>query len=245
MCDKTEKLYKSYKRIGFLLNGYSGSVIFPKKAVKNNRWIWRTEFLGTFDRADMTLVDMGWHLVYYNISDKYGSPEAVELMNGFHEYVIEEFKLSKKTVLFGFSRGGLYAVNYAVKYPEKIDSIYLDAPVIDIRSWPGGYGKGIGAPMQWQECLECYSFDENDAKAYSEKQLNRADVLAENKIPILVITGDADLTVPYKENSKPFIDRYKQMHDDIQVIIKPDCGHHPHSLDDVSPIIKFISRDNI
>ena len=28
----------------------------------------------------------------------------------------------------------------------------------------------------------------------------------------------------------------------LQVIMKPDCGHHPHSLEDVAPIIEFIEK---
>ncbi|MCK5811637.1 MAG: alpha/beta hydrolase [Clostridiales bacterium] len=230
-----EKTYKGYKRINFILNGYTGSVIVPKKAERKRRWIWRAEFLGDFDKADMELVKQGWHLVYYRISDMYGSPKAVKLMDVFNRYIIKEFNLFEKTVLFGFSRGGLYAVNYAIAYPNRVASLYLDAPVIDLQSWPG-----VGHNLR-EECLRCYGFDEKDAKIYSLSQLSRAKILAEQKIPILVIIGDSDLTVPYKENAKLFIKEYKKTHDDIKVIIKKGCGHHPHSLDDISPIIEFIS----
>lgn len=242
MHNRKETLYKDYQCIEFLLNGYVGSVVLPKKAADKNRWIWRAEFLGAFDKADMELVKQGWHLAYYQISDMYGCPKSIELMSRFHDYIVKEFDLYHKTVLFGFSRGGLYSINFAVKYPEKVESLYLDAPVIDIQSWPKGKGDGAGSKELWEECLKCYYFDEKDAADYSKTQLSRADKLALNKIPVLVVAGDSDLTVPYEENAKLFIQKYKETYHDITIIIKKGCGHHPHSLDDVSPIIEFVTR---
>jgi len=229
-----EKSYKGYESISFDLNGYEGFIVIPSEIELKKRWIWRTEFLGDFDKADMTLVKQGWHLVYYKISDMYGCPMAVDLMADFHRYIVNEFGLSKKTVLFGFSRGGLYAINYAVKYPSKIAAIYLDAPVIDIQSWPKK-----GHTLR-NECLKWYGFTESDALKYSLTQLDRANKLAEYKIPIIIVVGDKDQTVPYEENGKLFIEEYKKTHDDIVVIIKEGCNHHPHSLEDITPLINFI-----
>ena len=84
------------------------------------------------------MLQEGYFLLYYKVSDMYGCPQAVEYMRHFHTYVTKEFDLYPKPVLFGFSRGGLYAVNYAAAYPQEVDALYLDAPVLDIRSWPGG-----------------------------------------------------------------------------------------------------------
>ena len=241
MNNRKVSVYKDYQRIDFTLNDYVGSVILPETAVEKNRWIWRAEFLGDFDKADIELVMQGWHLAYYKISDMYGCPKAVELMSAFHEYIVKEFSLYHKTVLFGFSRGGLYAVNYAVKYPEKVESIYLDAPVIDMQSWP----KKRSSDKNWADCLKCYGFDETEALNYSKIQLSRAEKLAANKIPILVVAGDADLTVPYDENGKRFVEKYLETYNDAHVILKKGCGHHPHSLDDVSPIIEFVTKNRI
>lgn len=52
-------------------------------------------------------------------------------MRKFQAYLEEKFALSARAVLFEFSRGGLYAVNYAAAYPEKNAKLYLDAPVLD------------------------------------------------------------------------------------------------------------------
>ncbi|MBN2853048.1 MAG: alpha/beta hydrolase [Clostridia bacterium] len=240
MNSRSESKYKGYQMIEFKLNGYQGYVILPEKPVKGYKWIWRTEFLGDFDQADMELVRLGWHLVYYKISNQYGSPDAVNLMAGFQEYIEKEFKLYHKTVLFGFSRGGLYAVNYAVAYPEKVASIYLDAPVIDMQSWP----KVRSSKETWEECLRCYGFNEKTALTYSHNQLGRATILAKEKIPVLLVTGDCDGTVPYEENGAPFVARYRELSADIKVYIKKGCDHHPHSLSDVTPIVDFVTNSD-
>ena len=91
------------------------------------------------------------------MSDMYGCDKAVELMKQFHDYVVEKYGLNPKPSIFGFSRGGLYSVNYAVKYPNDLSSVYLDAPVLDIRSWPGGHE---GAKHEWEECKAIYGLDD-------------------------------------------------------------------------------------
>ncbi len=239
MNNREETSYNGYRRIDFTLDNYVGSVIVPIKKAINNPWIWRAEFLGDFEKADMELVKRGWHLAYYKISDMYGCPEAIELMKRFHDYIVKEFKLHNEASIFGFSRGGLYAVNYAVKYPNKVSSLYLDAPVIDLQSWP----KSKSSIKNWKDCLACYGFNEVEAKDYSLTQLDRARILAENKIPVLVVVGDSDPTVPYEENAKPFIKEYLKTHNDIQVIIKKGCTHHPHSLEDITLIVEFITKN--
>ena len=68
-----------------------------------------------FDYADRALLEKGWHIAYMMISDMYGCPESISLMEMFYQYITEEEGLNKKADLFGFSRGGLYSVNYTVK----------------------------------------------------------------------------------------------------------------------------------
>jgi len=234
--------YKGYKRQDFYVNGHEGLLIAPKNPADGNKWIWRTEFLGAFDQADMAMVEKGWHLAYYRISDMYGSPKAIELMRDFQQYLEEEFKLHEKAVLFGFSRGGLYAFNYSAQYPEKIAKLYLDAPVMDIGSWPGGLFGADRHHKEWSGCLEEYEIDEEDAKAYVILSHDKINKLVKANLPILVVAGDADTVVPYEENAKILVERYKELGGSFELIIKPGVGHHPHSLDDVKPIFEFLLK---
>ena len=120
--------------IKYTFNGYEVTVIRPDHP--NGKWVWKTEFLYAFDSAERELLARGYTRVYYAISNKYGSYHAVRLMHDFYKHVIREFDLDRQCVLFGFSHGGLYAFNFALFYPECVSKIYLDAPVLDMRTWP-------------------------------------------------------------------------------------------------------------
>ena len=54
--------------------------------------------------------------------------------------------------------------------------------------------------------------------------------------------GDADDVVPWDENTGLIADRYRKLGGSIELIAKPGVGHHPHGLDDPTPIIEFIAK---
>lgn len=73
----------------------------------------------------------------------YGSPVAIKLMDEFFAFITNKFNLSQKVIMFGFSRGGLYALNFAASFPKRASILYLDAPVVDVYSWSLGRGYGV------------------------------------------------------------------------------------------------------
>lgn len=99
-------MYQEYEQCHFLVDGYEGTVIYPKNPRGDRAYIWRTEFLGAFDYVDRELLKRGWHLVYYKVSDQFGAPSVLPSMRTFQRYIEEQFQLKEKAVLFGFSRGG-------------------------------------------------------------------------------------------------------------------------------------------
>ena len=60
-------------------------------------------------------------------------------------------------------------------------------------------------------------------------------------MPLLHVVGDADVVVPVKDNTAILEERYKALGGEIQVIHKPGVGHHPHSLKDPAPLVKFVT----
>ena len=58
------------------------------------------------------------------------------------------------------------------------------------------------------------------------------DILLEHDIPILLVCGDSDITVPYEENGMILKDYYEKNDGVIITFLKKDCGHHPHGLED-------------
>jgi pimeloyl-ACP methyl ester carboxylesterase len=140
------------------------------------------------------------------------------------------------------SRGGLFAFNWAALRPANVAGLYVDAPVCDFKSWPGGKGKGPGSPGDWQNLLKVYGFTEEQALAYDKNPVDNLAPLAKAGIPILAVIGDADEAVPVSENIDIVEKRYQELGGKIKVIRKPGCKHHPHSLVDPKPIVDFAVR---
>lgn len=224
----------------YIFNNREATVIVPDKCRSGNPWVWRAEFLGAFDYADQALLENGWYIVYYNVSDMYGCPEAISLMKEFYNDVVMKFNLSKKADMFGFSRGGLYAVNYAAQYPSDINLLYLDAPVLDIRSWPAGMWNGEGGKGEWQDCMRWYGLAEECAEDFSRNPIDKVDVLVDSGIPVILVAGDSDTVVPFSENGEVFAKKYSDRGGEIKVILKKGCGHHPHSLYPPDVITEFV-----
>ena len=227
------------KKLCFSVGGRESFIVCPEKPREGNPWVWRTEFFGAFDYADRALLKRGWHLAYHCVSNQYGCPESIAKMTDFYHTALSKYGLNPRPVLFGFSRGGLYAVNFALAHPAFCAALYLDAPVLDIRSWPGGKGAGLGEPSCWEECKACYHLTEETASAFSDNPLDHAEAIAKTHIPILLVCGAVDRYVPYRENGEPFYRRVKAAGGVIEQIVKPDCDHHPHSLSDPEPIVAF------
>jgi len=118
--------------------------------------------------------------------------------------------------------------------------IYADNPVCDFKSWPAGWGEGPGSPSDWRKCLDIYLFNEEEARAYPDNPVDRAAVIAKAGIPVFQVLGDADEVVPVEENGYVLRERFKAAGGKYREIIKPGALHHPHGLEDPTPVVDFI-----
>ena len=222
------------KTVEFQFEGRRAAVVIPDNA--NGEWIWKTEFFHAFDQAERALCEDGYTRVYHSVSDRYGSYEAIRMMHRFYRYVVREFGLRPKAHLFGFSRGGLYAFNFALFYPEYVASVYLDAPVLDMKSWPPK-----GSAEQAQLFAE-YTLNEQTLPLFRENPIDNLDEFFALKLPLMVVAGAVDELVPLDENAGILLDYCRTHGIDAESIVKPECGHHPHSLEDPTPIVSFVKR---
>lgn len=236
-------LWNGYSKVDFVVDGKKSFLIVPKQPAPGNPWIWRTEFFGHEPQGDLGLLAKGFHVAYTDMTNQYGCPAAVEHMVKFHDHVVKEYHLNTKVTLEGFSRGGLFAYNFAAAHPDQVACMYVDAPVCDFKSWPAGFGKGKGSKGDWERCKAVYGFKSDDeAKAYKLNPIDNLAPLAEHKIAILAVCGDADTTVPLAENSAIVKERYEKLGGHIEMIVKPGVEHHPHSLKDPQPIVDFVMK---
>ena len=135
-----ENIFEDYKTTEFSFHGHGAKIVFPKKSNEQRFWIWRARFWGHEPQTDKTLLEKGFHVVYVDVAGLYGNDDAVQLWDQFYNYLRRKYKLNKKAVLEGMSRGGLIIYNWASRNTGKVACIYADAPVCDIKSWPGGLG---------------------------------------------------------------------------------------------------------
>ena len=158
--------WNGFDRYDFPIDGRKCWVVAPKQAAPGRPWVWRARFFGHEPQADLVLLGKGFHLAYCDVGSMFGNPTAVKHWDAFYKFLVEEHEFSPKPILEGMSRGGLIIYNWAKANPNKVACIYGDAPVCDIKSWPGGKGSGKGGGATWEACIKAYGFsDEAEALA--------------------------------------------------------------------------------
>ena len=224
-------------RYDFTFKDRQATVVVPKKAAKGNPWIWRPAFFDAFPSVDKALLEKGFHIVYYDVTHLYGSPRAVSLGTEFYKDITDRYGLSPKVTLEGFSRGGLFAFNWAAQNTDKVACIYVDAPVCNVFSWPGRKNATL-----WNDLLKEWNLTDAEMEHFKGNPIDNLAPIAAAGIPIINVCGDSDQTVPYKENMDVVRSRYLAAGGPVEVILKKGCDHHPHSLDNPEPVVDFILR---
>jgi len=241
----TRSEWKGYPRYDFELAGRVVTVVTPVKKAEGTPWLWRGEFFGAFSTADEALLKRGWHVVYMACPNTFGNADTMDRWLKLYEELAGNHGFSRRPVLLGMSRGGLYVYSWAAAHPDKVGLIYGDAPVCDVKSWPGGKGKGKGSPHDWELFKKLHGLSEEQALAWRRNPIDILQPIARAHIPILHVAGDADDVVPYDENTLVLKKRYEDLGGHVELIVKPGVGHHPHSLADPEPIVQYILKNRL
>ena len=238
---KVMSSFYGYSCADFTYKNRNCKIVSPKTFADGQPWVWRARFWGHEPQTDIALLERGFHIAYMDVAEMYGNEESIKLWNSFYDYM-QVVGMSKKVVLEGMSRGGIYAYNWALQNPNKVAAVYADAPVLDMKSWPGGLGKGPGSKDDWIVFKNDFNLTEEQAKIFKNSPLDNAELIATGGYPMLHVVGDADEVVPVDENTNPFEVRIKSAGGDITVIHKKGIGHHPHSLANPTLIVDFILK---
>ncbi|VGO18603.1 alpha/beta hydrolase family protein [Pontiella sulfatireligans] len=199
--------WKTFEKISFQVDGRAGHVVLPETPAEGNPWVWRARFPNWHTEVDLLLLEKGYSIGYIDVTKLFGSPTAVAHWDAFYAFMVSK-GMSEKAVLEGVSRGGLICFNWAKKNPEKVACMYLEAPVCDIKSWPGGKGTGKGAANEWGQAQQIYGFDEAGLMEWNDNPIDNLGALAAAKIPIYAAINLKDIIVPPEENSLELMRRY-------------------------------------
>lgn len=221
------------------------TVVRPAKVAKGKPWLWRGEFFGAFSTVDEALLKLGWHVVYMACPNTFGSPDTMQRWSQLYDELTRKHGFARRPVLLGMSRGGIYVYNWAAAHPDQVGLIYGDAPVCDVKSWPGGKGKGKGSPKDWTLFQQVYGLSEQQALAWKGNPIDVLAPIAKARIPVLHVVGDVDEAVPHDENSLVLKERYEALGGHVEMIVKAGVGHHPHSLADPAPIVEYILKHRL
>jgi lysophospholipase L1-like esterase len=227
----------------FVRNGRACKVVMPKRVASGHPWVWRARFWGHEPQTDIALLERGFHLVYCDAVELFGNAEAVKIWNDYYSF-LRKCGLSKKAVLEGMSRGAVYIYNWAAENPDKVACIYVDNPVLDLKSWPGSQRRNQGAARnEWEIFKKDYGYNSDEAAlSFAGSPIDKIDKIVKGGYPMLHVCGDADEAVPMEENTLPFEKRVIELKGNIIVMHKPGFKHHPHSFPNPAPIVNFILK---
>lgn len=243
--------WHGFKRFHFQTAGRKCYVVTPTKSAQGKPWVWRARFPNFHFEMDVELLKRGFHVAYIDVGGLFGSPQAIEYGNQFYEYLTKQHGFQNKVALEGVSRGGLFVYNWAIENPDKVSCIYADTPVCDFKSWPGGKKKSIGSKSSWQTCLKAYGLTEAEALQYKDNPLDRIQVIAKARIPVLHIVSENDRVVPPAENTYLMFNRLSEQDrkNNFKVIsvktgtAKSNGHHFQHP--DPKRVVAFIVKNTI
>ncbi len=232
--------FHGYRMEEFTFLGRRAVLVYPKDEVRTTKWMLKTEYFDAFPATEIALLEKGYHLAYLQNRNRWGLDEDHHDKAAFVKYISETYGLAKTCVPVGMSCGGMMAVDLAALHPDTVSVLYIDAPVINLLSCAGSFGCANISPEMQQEMLDALGLDIPGLLAYRKHPLDRLEELVKHKIPVVMVYGDADRTVPYVENGAFLEKAYREAGVPLLVIGKPGCDHHPHGLEDPTPVIDFL-----
>jgi lysophospholipase L1-like esterase len=221
--------FYGYPCAEFTIDGRDCKVVKPKWSAIGHPWVWRARFWGHEPQTDIALLERGFHIAYCDVAELLGNDEAIDYWNDFYK-MINNAGLSKKAVLEGMSRGGIYIYNWAAVNPEKVACVYADNVLLDLRFWPD-------TAILKQDYHLTYARQIGALKA---SPIDKVSQIVKGNYPMLHLSADADEAVDPSKNTLLFEQEVKALNGSITVIHKPGFKHHPHSLPNPAPIVEFI-----
>lgn len=225
----------------FLFEGHKARVILPHIKSEKPCLFIKTEYADAFPATEIMLLERGFYGAFIENDNRWGTNPDLERKARFVQALTAEYGLAPKCVPVGMSCGGLIAVKFAARFPELVSCLYLDAPVMNYMSCPCGFGVGNSLADNNREILDALGMSSiSELICYREMPMDMLPQLVQSRIPAVLIAGDSDTVVPYTENGILLERAYRLNQIPLFHAIKPGCDHHPHGLEDPTPVVEFI-----
>lgn len=211
----------------FEVAGRPAFMILPELEKRREPVPW-VLYAPTFDKSLPNERDEGWMIGRFleagiaiagiDVGESFGSPAGRAAYNSLHAHLaVTNPKFASKACLLARSRGGLMLYNWAAENPEKVNCIAGIYPVCDLRSYPGLAKACDAYGLTASELAEALT---------SHNPVDRLAPLANAKIPIFHIHGDADKVVPLEVNSGAVAHRYQELGGTMELVVPRGQGHN-------------------
>ncbi|MBR5542666.1 MAG: prolyl oligopeptidase family serine peptidase, partial [Oscillospiraceae bacterium] len=186
----------------------------------------------------------GYYLIFISHESRWAPDVETHIMADFVRHCARELSADPRVIIEGMSCGGLQGARFAQEYPELTAVLYLDNPVLNILSMYGlGACETDALAAYRTEISNTFNLDNSTILNFRNSPIDKMEKLIKNDIPVLLIYGNADPVVIYRENGRVLEDYYKANNGNLKVICRSMCKHHPHGLDDPTPIIEFVEKN--
>ena len=111
---------------------------------------------------------------------------------------------------------------WAEENPGDVRCIAGIYPLLSLASWPPR-----DSPL-FTQAAAAYgytSLPEFQKQLTQLSPISHIEPLAKAKIPIFILHGDSDHTVPMQENSQPFVTAYRALGGAVELVVVPGKGH--------------------
>lgn len=221
-----EPLKQEFERERFSVDDCQAFIIKPSESAwvpGPTPWVWYAPTLGNGlpgrEEAWMfrQLLEHGVAVTGVDVGESYGSPAGRRVFQSLYEELTTQRGFHRKPVLLARSRGGLMLYAWAAEHPTCVGGIAGIYPVCNLASYPG-IEKAAPAFNMSPTQLQTELVQHNPTE--------RLEGLAQAKVPILHLHGDADKVVPIEANTALLAARYRALDGPIHVELIRGQGHN-------------------
>lgn len=224
----------------FDVDGHTAYLFAAPNPAAGKPWVWFAPTLKGISLAQRkvyceSFLRHGVSLAGCDLGEVRGAPRSTAAFARFHEEMVRR-GFSPQPILIGQSRGGLMMLGWAMRHPDKVQAFVGIYPVCNLATW---------AMKNLPVTLADYQMTEGELRARLAEfnPLDNLRSLAERKVPMFVVQGDADKAVPYEENALLLLERYAAAGGPITVRLIPGEGHKVSpSFFENAELIDFVLR---
>lgn len=236
-------MWKDYKYTDFEFEGRKATLVFPKETDEKRRWTLKMEYQYAFIEEELSLLEKGFHVAYLENISRFASKADCDAKARFAEYLHNEYGLNEKCVPVGMSLGGAHAMNFAGFHPDKVSCLYIDAPILSFFQ----YAKEKYRDIWEKEVVPTYPGITRAGLYYFDNHpMSKIPILQAHNIPVLLVYGNEDMTVPCDEHARIMEMEYEDKPGLLTVMVRNLQGHHPHGFPtDPKPIVDYILEHSL